>query len=229
MSFWDFVPKIIETGITLWGAHETASADKKARDVAIEQQNRATKAQLEGLRIAEENQRQLQTAASPGLVQMQNIIGRGEALTPEQIIALEDARRTSLDSLHGSGLRGSARATVATVNDVEGRMRAGFLDQNRNRADGAASALTGQYFNAGNNMANIATAQGGAVSSGLLANGQNLVDSIKNQNTIKGRAIGDIGAVIADSVKAAANEKRSSSYDSLNDPIHWNEPKKEIA
>lgn len=227
MSYWSWVPSLIETGISLWGASKAADANQRATDVAVQQQGRATEAELEALRMAEQKQKEMQAAASPGLMQMQRIIGRGEGLTPEQKIAMEDARRTTLDALQGGGLRGSARATVSAVNDVDGRMRANFIGQNRQQTDDAARALSGQYFNAGNNITNIMGQQGQAASQGLMNTGQNLVDSIKNDTAIKGTAMGDIGAVIADQLKSNINDKRNSSYESLdNDQISWYAPRK---
>lgn len=225
MGMWDWLPTLIQTGATLLGSSKASKANDQATQVAVQQQNKATQAELQALKLAEENQRLMQTAASPGLMRTQQIINRGEELTPEQLIALDDGRRQTLDALHGGSLRGSARATAATVNDVEGRMRADMIAANRNRSDNAAQGLTGQYFNAGSGITNIMGQQGTAVSQGLINTGQNLVDSTKNAAAIKGTAIGDISAVIADQLKASQMEKRSSSYD----PITWDSERKGVA
>ena len=215
-SFWDWVPTVIEAGVSLWGSSKASSANDKATQAAIDAQNRATKAQTDALQLAEQKQKEMQLAASPGLMQTQQIIARGEALTPEQKLALDDARRQGIDALQGGSIRGSARATTAVLNDLENRMRTGFMGQNRDRADAAASSLTGQYFNAGNNVSNLTGQQGQVLSSGLMNNGQNLVNSIQNDAAIKGTAIGDIGAVIADQLKTIQNQKRASSYDQVD-------------
>jgi hypothetical protein len=156
--------------------------------------------------------------ASPGLLALQGIVNRSEALTPEQTLALDDARRKSLDALQGGSLRGSARATAATVNDVDGRMRTEFMAQNRGRADSAAGALSGQYFNAGNNIADLNMQGGKSVSSGLLNTGDINAANELGQGTIQSRAIGDIGAIIADQLKNSETKKRDSSYETIN----WN-------
>lgn len=233
MSFWDFIPKLLPTviaaGATVYGAKMASDAQKDARKTANVAQTKATDAQLEGIRAAEQNTQQLQSAASPGLMRIQSVIGRGEALTPEQILALNDARRTTLDTLQGGSLRGSARATVASVNDVENRMRTNMVAQNRNQADSAASSLSGQYFNAGNNISNLNRDAGNTVSQGLINTGQTDVNTGMNQGLIKGQAIGDIGAVIADAMKKKDQERRDSSYATVNGGgyddrtgINWN-------
>lgn len=229
MSSWDWVksfakdvlPAIVGVGATVYGTKVAADAQKDAVKTANQAQKQATQADLQGLQMAQQNVQQLQGAASPGLMRMQDIIGRGEQLTPEQVLALDDARRTTTDALNGGSLRGSARATVAAINDVDGRMRTGFMAQNRQQADTAAANLSGQYFNAGNNIANLNRDVGNTVSQGLINTGQNNVTSGINQAAIKGQAIGDIGAVIADSIKQSNNGKRDSSYEE----IKWNGPR----
>jgi hypothetical protein len=140
---------------------------------------------------------------------MQGVIGRGTALTPAQQQALDDARRTTIDALQGGDLRGSAGATVAAVRDVEGRMRGDFMSQNQNRADTAATALSGQYFNQGKNSADLDLSRGATVSQGLMSNANVNAANTMGQATIKGQAIGDIGAIIADEAK------RRSSYQTV--------------
>lgn len=216
MSFWDWVkpalPVLIGAGATIYGANLQSKANNQAAQIATTANQGSTDAQLKSIDVAEKTMQTQQRAASPGLIAIQNIIGRGSSLTPEQQIALDDARRTTLDSLGGSGVRGSARATVAAVNDVEGRMRGGFLSTNQAKSDQAASNLSGQYFNAGNNIADLNLASGKTVSQGLLNSGDINAANTMGQATLKGTAIGDIGAVIADQIKASNQEKRDSSY-----------------
>lgn len=220
-SFWDWVPKLLPTviaaGATIYGANQASKAQDKAAETARQANQQATDAQLQALRLAEQNQQRMQAVASPGLMRVQSVIGRGDQLTPEQMLALQDARRTTVDTLQGSGLRGSARATAATINDVEGRMRTGFMAQNRNQADNAAQALSGQYFNAGNSIANLNQQAGNAVSQGLLNTGQADVNSMINQGSIKGQAIGNIGAVIADQFKSDDQKERDRVYSKIEE------------
>lgn len=227
MSFWDFAlklaPTVIAAGATIYGAKQASEANDKAAQTASKAQAGATAAELEAIKVAEGTMRQQQQQASPGLMRIQDVIGRSEALTPEQQIALNDARRTTVDTLAGGGLRGSARATVAAVRDVEGRMQGDMVAANRQRADQAASNLSGQYFNAGNNVANLNLATGKSVSAGLINTGDINAANTMGQANIKGQAIGDIGAVIADQIKSSQQEARDSSYQPINaEDIKWN-------
>lgn len=195
-SWWDWAPTLLQVGTTIWGASQQANATQAAAQTAANAQNAATQAQLDIYN-------KQQAAASPGLTQMQNIINRGDALTQDQTNSIDKARRTTLDSLRGSGLRGSARATISTVKGVEGDMTNQYLTSNQNRVDSAASGLANQAFASGNNAAN-------AVSSGLTSVGDiNASSQLGTANTT-GKAIGDIGAIIADEIKN--NQKRDSSY-----------------
>lgn len=208
-SFWNWAPTLIQGGLTLWGASQQADAVNNAAVMSANAQNSATQAQLQGLEDARQIAVQQQAAASPGLTAMQNMITRGPGLNPAQQTALDDSRRTTIDSLHGSGLRGSGRATVAAVRKVEGDMRDQYLNQNQNRADNAAGALSSQYFNAGNNLASNATSQGNAISQGLTSVGDINASGALGQSGISGKAIGDIGAIIADEIKS---QRRESTY-----------------
>lgn len=230
MSSWDWLiklaPAVIGAGATMYGASQQSKAQEQAAQGAATAQQQATAAEQESLRIARENMLRQQSAASPGLVGVQQIIGRGEALTPLQEQSLEDARRSTLNTLQGGSLRGSARATAATVADVEGRMKNQFIEMNRNRADQAASNLSGQYFNAGNNVSNLDLKTGASASQGLLGVGNTDYANTLNQGVIKGQAIGDIGAVIADSLKTSQQEKRDSSYEPVKyEDINWHTPR----
>lgn len=230
-SYWDWVPALITAGATIYGANAASKArsratqqanlaNQRATQTIVDSNKQATDAYVQASKSAENIMREQQYAASPGLVSIQNVIGRGEELTPLQKQSLEDARRRTLDTLRGGSLRGSARATSATIRDVESRMKNQYIDMNRNRADRAAANLSGQYFNAGNNVANLNLGRGNAVSSGLLNSGRaagagidtigqnNAIDTI-NRATTRGTAIGDISAIIADQIKERNKERPS--------------------
>ncbi len=208
-GFWDFVPTLINVVGTGYGAKLASDATKDASRTLTESQGKATQAELAAIEAAKQVFQQQQKDASPGLIATQEIIGRGERLTPLQARQLEDGRRRTLDALQGGNLRGSARATVAAVNDVEGRMYDQFMDSNRSRADSAASGLTGQYFNAGRNMGELDLKTGQSLSSGLTSTGEINASSQLGIANTKGQAIGDIAAVIAEQFK---NDSRPSSY-----------------
>lgn len=224
MGFWDgllkLAPAIATVGATVYGANLASDAADKAASQTTEASKRATAAQQESLRVAEENMRRQQAAASPGLIRMQQVVGRGDNLTPVQQAALDDARRTTLDALQGGSVRGSARATAEAVRDVDGRMTDQFIQTNRQQSDNAAQNLASQYFGAGNTMANIQTNQGTVASQGLMNAGNIAGANTMGQATIKGNAIGDISAVIADQMKQSANEKRASSYAPVGNNVY---------
>ena len=208
-SFWDFVPTLANVAATAYGAKMASDATKDASKTLTSAQGQATEAELKAIETARQVFAQQQKDASPGLLATQEIIGRGERLTPLQARQIEDTRRRTVDALQGGGLRGSARATVAAVNDVEGRMYDQFLDSNRSRADVAASNLSGQYFNAGKNMGDLDLKTGQSISSGLTTMGDINANTTVGLANTKGQAIGDIAAVIANQFK---KDSKPSSY-----------------
>lgn len=216
-SIWDWVPALIAGGASIFGTVQSTNANKDATKAANAATAAGTKAQTDALLRTEQIMREQQAAAAPGLMRTQQIMGGADTLTPAQLAALDDARRTSIDALQGGSLRGSARATADTVRKVEGDMRTGFLDSNRGRADNAAATLTGQYFGAGNNIAQANNQAGQALSQGLISAGNNNANLITANAGIQGKAIGDIGAIIADQIKSDASNKRNSSYGSVFD------------
>lgn len=221
MGMWDWVvdiaPTLIKAGTTLYGADQKSQSYDKATNAGIAAQEAATQREIAAREEANAMLRAQQQAASPGLTALQGVIGRADQLTPVQIQALDEARRTGIDSLNGGSLRGSARATAATVGKIEGDVRNAMLAQNQNRADNAASSLAEQYFSAGNTMANNTVGTGQVASQGLTSVGQLQSNNAINQGAINGTAIGDIGAVIADSLKAETNKKRDYQYERIDE------------
>ena len=224
MSFWEAIlPTVLSVGATVYGANQSSKATQQAAQQTYDATQAATEAQLEGLRVAQQNLEVNRRAASPGLVATNRIIARGSKLTPEQEMAVADTRKQALNALKGSSLRGSARATSAVVNDVDTRTRNNFMTQNQNAADNAAKSLAGQYFGAGTNIANNATNQGTTISQGLTNSGIIQASNTLGQDAIKGRAIGDVGALISDALKSQVQEERGSSYGKTGEHINWND------
>lgn len=183
MSWYDLfktsLPTLLQVGGTMYGA----SMANKANAQAAQQMQQANQQ-------AQQMQANQQAQASTGLVHTNDIIRRGSALTPYQKLQMDDARRQTLNAMSASGLRGSGRATVAAVRNVEENMRGSFMNANQQRADNAATGLTNQYFNTGNSASNL------ALNSGSIGAGQSTASA-----SIRGQAIGDIGAVIADELR----------------------------
>jgi len=195
MSFWSFIkdvmPTAMKAGSIIYGASQEAKATKQAAQQLQSGNTAATQ-------VAQESR----AAASPGLLATQEIIARGGKLNPVQEAAVQDSRAQALNALKGSSLRGSARATSAVVSDTDRRVRDNLAAQNQARADSAAGGLTQQYFNTGN-----------TVSQGLMNTGEIDASSTLGQSKVRGQAIGDIGAIIADSLKGDLAKKRDSSYE----------------
>lgn len=231
MAFWDFAkvlaPTLISGAATLYGTKVASDASDKSSARLIDAQNRATAAEEKALAAATKTQQQQQEMASPGLMAMRDMVGQGDVLTPQQMRLLDEARRKTADSLQGGGLRGSARATAATIADVEGRMTDQFMDSNRTRADGAATTLAGRYFGAGDNISTLTQKTGQSVSNNLINTGNVDAANIQGQAALKGNAIGDIGALIADQFKIDNQKRRDSSYAPVGEGIKWNNERPE--
>jgi hypothetical protein len=197
MGFFDFIepllPALVTAGVTLFGADQKTNAQNQATATANKANAAATAAQQAGVTAATNNTVGMQGAASPGLIQQENVIGMADKLTPEQQLGLADAQRTELDALQGGNLRGSARATVAAVDDVQNRGRLADLQANQQRADAAGQALSGQYFTSGNNLSNLAVQSGKVASAGLVATGQNDANATLNNANTSATTAGAIG------------------------------------
>lgn len=214
MSFWTNLLKVaVPAAATLYGAKLSSDAGDKAAKQAAQSTQAGTDAQLAALDLAQQNLQVNRRAASPGLLRTQEIIARGSKLTPEQEQAVEDSRRQAVNALKGSSLRGSARATSALISDTDKRVRNNFMTQNQNAADTAARGLAGQYFGAGTNLAQTATNTGNAISQGLVNQGNIQASNTLGQGALRGQAIGDVSAIISDSLKNDFQDKRDSSYE----------------
>ncbi len=200
-GFWDFLPTALQVAATIYGTKQASDANNKATQTLTEAQRAGTAAQVAGLNTAKQITQQNQGAASPGLMAEQAIVNRGSTLTPAQEIAVEDSRTQAINALNGTGLRGSARATSATIADTDRRVRDEFMQQNQNNANTAAGALSGQYFQAGNNLATNATNTGAVISQGLTNTGDVQGSNDIGQGKLAGQAIGDVGATIANTLK----------------------------
>lgn len=225
MSWFDWVPQLLTIGGQIASSMNSQSANSQAGNISLGASKAATAAQTTGLQNAQNtyassiaNDRNLQAAGAPGVANEQSAIANQNVLTPAQQLALDQARKDTLTGLNSGDLRGSGRATVDAVKNVAQNVQGGFIQQNRQRADTAASALSNQYFNAGQNVntqnANVAGAQekvGTVQGAGLNDQGQiqssTIVNNANTQNQTTGAAINDIGSAIA-----ADNKKRMSSY-----------------
>jgi hypothetical protein len=98
-----------------------------------------------------------------GLSVLQRIVAEDPAnFTLSQGRPMDDAKRDATARLAASGLRGAGRAVTASLNDVEGGLRAKFLDQNQQRVDSAARALATMGYGATTKTADTSRALGAA-------------------------------------------------------------------
>lgn len=177
MSFFDSFlgvlnSPLLKTGAGILGNYTTQKANVKNTKVFNQQQQAAADArnaaQAQAQQQFVQNQQmfqQNQAMTSPGVAFQQGQVATANSgqLTAAQELALDDARRRSENALAVSGLRGSGRATTGIIKDVEGTLRANFMDQNLQRGQNAASALSQQFFNSSQQVAgesdNIARSQ----------------------------------------------------------------------
>lgn len=82
---------------------------------------------------------------SPGVSYLRGVVKAPMTLNPFQQQQIQRARQQTAMSLNASGLRGSGRAIAAAARDVEGNVTGGFLQSNAQRADQAATTLSGLY------------------------------------------------------------------------------------
>lgn len=198
----DLLPTLVSAGTTLYASNQAKSANKKA----AQQENLSTQAAAALSKQYLDNAQQqfgaMRTQAQPGVDRLTQLATTDpNSLTPDQIRALSDARESSLAGLAVSGLRGSGKATSAVINDTQKRMREGYVSNNQTRADTAASNLSGQYFNAGNNEANVNRDLATSGSNALMKQGETTSSATTANGALSGQAIGDIGAIIADQIK----------------------------
>lgn len=225
MSWYDWIPSALDLGAQLLGNSISNDATNEAAQIEADAMKRGAQAEVDAANEAKGyyaaskvNDQNMQQTAAPGVYQQQRAIVEQNVLTPAQKLAIDEARRKAVGALNNSSLRGSGRATVAAVKDVDNTMRTGYMDQNRTRADTAASALSQQYFTAGRDVntqnANSATAginAGKAVNTGIVgaakANSGAVTQVADNDSFTSGKAIRDIAAQIAEE-----NKKHASSY-----------------
>lgn len=210
-------------GATLYVGQQAAAANVQAAQIAAQAQARSAAAIQEGNRLAQQRFEQQQADTKAMQAQIQPAVGRLQtmaaadpyAMTPQQDQEVDDTRRQTLNALAVSGLRGSGRATVAAVRRAEDNTRGRLIQQNQQRADAATTNLSGQYFSlqgAGNQMAtqaaNVDASTGQAVGGTIQNQGNLQAESLLANTSLQGKAIGDIAAVTADSLK----EGRRSYY-----------------
>lgn len=218
-----WVGPALMAGATLYVGQQAAAANVQAANIAAQTANRQMALQQEANVLAQQRYdqtnamlEQQKAQAAPAVAKLQQVAASDPyAMTPEQDQQISDTRRTALSALQVSGLRGSGRATVATVRRTEDDTRGRLVAQNQARVDAANNSLSNQYFNTTGQQVNAASSQNAAnqnaanTASGILGQqGSTDANALLANTQVYGRAVGDVAAVTADALK----EGRRSYY-----------------
>lgn len=204
----NWIPAALLAGATIYSATTASRANVEAANKATAAAREQANAIREGNRLAQQRFDTVQATTAPAVAYQTEAMNSGTALQPWQQQQVDDTRRVATNALNLSPLRGSGRAMVAAIRKVEEGTTNQFLEQNRQRADRAASGLAGQYFSAGTQAANLDASTGRAAGQAAWNQGLIDADATTADATLRGRAIGDLATIIND----AAKEGRRSSY-----------------
>lgn len=208
---YSLIPSLIETGTSLVGTALGLRANKNATERYMEAQRLRDQAIREGnqeaLRILEE----IMAETQPAVAGLRRIAAEDpRTLRPAQQTALADARRITANRLATTGLRGSGRAEVAAVRDVEGRLKGDMIESNLARQERSLSQLASPYFQAQTGRANIAAGQGPQIAGLYGETGEAGQRQELAKGHLYGQAIKDIGSVIAEAQKRRERERMPS-------------------
>lgn len=190
------------------GALARISAEDQAaqRRIAFEEKAAADRNRIarEGAVLANQRLQGIVDQAAPDLERgsshFRSIMAEDpNALSPAQLIGLEDAKRQIVRS---PVFRTSGRGTTAAIADVENRVRAGALEANRRRQDGAGRQLVTR-----GNQAVAARTQQANVD---LSTAQNAGAAVQSAGQNSGAAIQSAGQRSGDAVQDSANTRAGS-------------------
>lgn len=206
---------------TLGGAYISTTANTHAADVASHAVLQGAQIQADAIRQGNEQAQatlqQIRSETAPGGTYLRQVIADPGELTPQQAAQLVDMRRSVGNTIHSSNFAGSGRTGVALLKKSETDFTNEALQQNRNRADVAA----GTMFNAGNSAAaGVAASQAGTGAAigkavGDATGKAGLYDAQAGlaSGNVTGKAIGDIGALIATQGRESRYADRLSSIE----------------
>lgn len=196
-------------------AQIAAQAQHQAAVAQAQAAERQAQAIRQGNQLAQQRFETVQQQAQPAVEGLQRIASSDPyALTPQQEQEIADSRRTAMNALAVSGLRGSGRATVDAVRGSEDATRGRIVARNQARSDTATTGLAGQYFTAVGKAAGLDASTGEAVGKAVgkaydpTKMGELNANALLATTTLQGRALGDVAAVTADALK----EGRRSYY-----------------
>lgn len=162
---------------------------------SIQQGNAEARNTLTGL------QQRVGEIAGPGTSHLRGILAVNPAmLTPAQQVELGDAQRTWGNQIQRQA--GSGRAMVAMQNDLTNRTKARMIDENRRRADSAATTLHGLN-------ASTLPAVASGISSIQMGEGRDVGAVMRNSGAAAAQGAANIGE--AEAGAGIANAEASNS------------------
>ena len=130
------------------------------------------------------------------------------SLTPGQQRSLADLARSSEAATAATGLRGSGRSRLALMDELLGGARAHFYDINRASADQATDALADMGVRGIAGQAAVTSGEGAATADALMRGGEIGAGARTATGSVWGRTLGDLGGLLAESVKERERKKR---------------------
>lgn len=209
---------VVQGVTSVVGSKIAQEGNRKAQEIARDAEREATARESalirEGNAAAQERLDAQAALALPGQTALRRIVAADpNVLTPQQEEALADARRSTVNALNTSGLRGSGRATLSALRGVESDFRTGAGETNARLRQDAANRLAGTNTATNLRAATFDVAEGnrlGGVEGGGLRNVGAIESSIEPANAaLRGQTLGDIAAIISSDEK---KRRRSSRF-----------------
>ncbi len=207
---WNLIaPALLTLAGTYIASDANARAAQKARAAQVQGAQITADAIRQGSEDAQATLRDLRTESAPAVSYLRRVVAEPGDLTPAQQVQLDDLRRNVTNTIHSSPFAGSGRAAAALFRRAESDFTNTALDNNRARADNAArtmyGASTGAATGIATNQASTGTAIGKVTGEALTKGGLYDAQADIANGTLTGRALGDIGSLIA-------TEGRESRY-----------------
>lgn len=203
----------------LQGAQIQAQAIRDAQ-AANERYAREAQAVLEAQRAEE----------GAGLPYLRGVVANPGDLTPAQQARLDDLRRSVGNQIRTSSIAGSGRTARSLLRQSETDFVNQALEANRDRAFSAATGMAGRAGNATTGIANIASGLGKS-SADLISKGGEVMGTATTRAgmygpqadianaQLTGRAIGDVGSVIATQGRLGRYGSGSLTPTTTNAPV----------
>ena len=191
----------------------SSNANERAVDEARRAADARAAATREGNAAAQARYDELMGITAPGVRRLTDIAAAPDQLTTQQVKERDELRRRTTNALATSPLRGSGRATVAAIKDVESDYTARALASNARRADDAATRLADVNFGAVGRSAGLDVASGAASGDAAFDAGIAGAASALASGRLKGQALGDITSIIASDMKGRKSRREDDDDD----------------